>query len=343
LKGEAAAATRVVHCIRSDAFAGVERYVAYVAPELHRRGWDVTVIGGDPLRMRAELGPVHHLPAATTGAVLSRLMRVKKPALVHAHMTAAEAAAASAHVIRRFPVVVTRHFAAPRGSTALIRFGSRFIRASLAGQISVSRFVADSIGEPSTVSLPGVRVADRKTAHDRVVLMAQRLEPEKQTDVAIEAWARSSLRHQGWRMVVAGDGQQRADLVKRIGQRNLNDSVTLLGMHNNMDSLLSHSSIFLATSPVDSFGFSVVEAMAAGIPVVAARGGAHIETVGSVSDRWLFSAGDAGQAASMLDVLGHDAEARERYGNQLRVAQRQHLSLAVHVDRLEMIYRDLVK
>jgi glycosyltransferase involved in cell wall biosynthesis len=83
--------------------------------------------------------------------------------------------------------------------------------------------------------------------------------------------------------------------------------------------------------------------MAAGIPVVAARAGAHTETVGSVSDRWLFSAGDAGQAASMLDALGQDPEARERYGNQLRAAQRQHLSLAVHVDQLEVIYRDLAK
>jgi hypothetical protein len=309
---------RVVHCIRSDAFAGVERYVTYVAPELQRRGWDVTVVGGDPRRMRAELGRVRHFPAATTSAVLTKLMRVEKPALVHAHMTAAEAAAASAHVMRRFPVVVTRHFAAPRGSTPLVRFGARFIRASLAGQISVSRFVANSIGEPSTVLLNGV-------------------------PLAIEAWARSSLRHRGWRMVVAGNGRLRADLIERISQRSLGGSVTLLGMHNDMASLMSRSSIFLATSPDEPFGFSVVEAMAAGIPVVAARAGAHTETVGSVSDRWLFSAGDAGQAASMLDALGQDPEARERYGNQLRAAQRQHLSLAVHVDQLEVIYRDLAK
>lgn len=333
----------MVHCIRSDAFAGVERYVAYVAPELHRRGWDVTVVGGDPQRMRAELGPVRHLPAATTGTVLAQLMRLERPALVHAHMTAAEAAAASAHVMRRLPVVVTRHFPGPRGSTTLARFGARFIRASLAHQISVSRFVADSIGEPSTVLLNGVPVADRTTTNELVVLVAQRLEPEKQTEVAIEAWARSSLRHRGWRMVVAGSGRQRAGLAQSISRLSLGDSVTLLGMQSDTAWLMSHCSMFLATSPVDSFGFSVVEAMAAGIPVVAARGGAHTETVGKASNRWLFSAGDAGEAASMLDSLGRDLEARERYGNRLRAAQRQHLSLAVHVDQLEVIYRDWAK
>jgi len=332
---------RLVHCIRSDAFGGVERYVAYVAPELHRRGWDVTVVGGDPKRMRAELGPVRHLPATTSCDVLIKLMLEEKPAILHAHMTAAEAAAASAHLIRRLPVVATRHFAAPRGSTPLARFGSRFVRASLARQISVSQFVADSIGEPSTVLLNGVPLADRTVQSDRVVLMAQRLEPEKQTDVAIEAWTRSSLRHRGWRLVIAGDGRLRTDLTERIDHRNLGQSVTLLGMYDDMTSLMSRSSIFLATSPVDSFGFSVVEAMAAGIPVVAARGGAHTETVGNVSDHWLFSPGDAVQAASMLDLLGQNPEARERYGDQLRAAQRRHLSLAVHADQLEVIYKEM--
>jgi len=332
---------RLVHCIRSDAFGGVERYVAYVAPELHRRGWDVTVVGGDPLRMRTEIGSVRHLPAATTSAVLTKLMREEKPAIVHAHMTAAEAAAAFVHVLRRLPVVATRHFAAPRGSTPVTRFGARFVRASLSRQISVSRYVADSIGEPSTVLLNGVPVTTRSMASDLVVLMAQRLEPEKQTEVAIEAWARSALRHRGWKLVVAGSGRLRADLTERIRQQSLGGSVSLLGNQSDTASLMSRSSIFLATSPVDSFGFSVVEAMAAGIPVVAARGGAHTETVGTVSDQWLFSPGDAGQAASMLDELGSDLEARERYGNQLRAAQRKHLSLGVHVDHLELIYRDL--
>jgi len=203
--------------------------------------------------------------------------------------------------------------------------------------------VADSIGEPSTVLLNGVPMADRTLGNELVVLMAQRLEPEKQTDVAIDAWDRSSLRHRGWRMVIAGSGRLRADLDQRISQRNLGSSVLLLGMHTDIASLMSRGSIFLATSPVDSFGFSVVEAMAAGLPVVAARGGAHSETVGSISDQWLFSPGDSGQAASMLDALGRSRETREHYGSRLRAAQQQCLSLGVHVSGLEMIYRDITE
>lgn len=92
-----------------------------------------------------------------------------------------------------------------RGSTPLVRFGTRFIRASPARQIPISRFVADPTGEPSTVLLNGVPVPHRTIAPDFGFLRGQRLEPEKQTDVGIEARARTSLRHQWWWMVVAAE------------------------------------------------------------------------------------------------------------------------------------------
>jgi glycosyltransferase involved in cell wall biosynthesis len=259
-------------------------------------------------------------------------------------MTAAEAAAAAAHVTHRLPVVVTRHFAGPRGSTPLVRFGARFIRASLARQISISQFVADSIGEPSTVLLNGVPPAHRTVAAELMVQMAQRLESEKQTDVAIEAWARSSLRHEGWRMVVAGSGRQHTELAELISQQSLGGSVTLLGMHNDMASLMSRTSFLLATAPAEPFGFSAVEAMATWVPVVVAtQDGTHNETVGRVSDRWLFSASNAAEAASVLDALGHDPEARERQGKRLRAVQRQYLWQDVHVDRPEAIHREVAR
>ena len=54
---------RVVHVVCTANFAGVERYVTYIAPRLARRGWEVTVIGGDADRMRASLGDVPYVRA----------------------------------------------------------------------------------------------------------------------------------------------------------------------------------------------------------------------------------------------------------------------------------------
>ena len=76
------------------------------------------------------------------------------------------------------------------------------------------------------------------------------------------------------------------------------------------------------------------------VPVIAARGGAHTEMVGIVSDRWLCSDSDAAEAASLLD---NGAEARDHNGDQLRVVQRQRLPVDIHVDCLEAIYRDVAR
>ncbi|MDQ1681082.1 MAG: hypothetical protein QOI42_1941, partial [Frankiaceae bacterium] len=68
---------RVVHVVRSSSFAGVERYVADTAAELHDRGWDVVVIGGDAQRMRAELpADLDHLPGDSLVQVVRSLSTV---------------------------------------------------------------------------------------------------------------------------------------------------------------------------------------------------------------------------------------------------------------------------
>jgi glycosyltransferase involved in cell wall biosynthesis len=332
---------RVVHCIRSDSFAGVERYVANVAPELARRGWDVHVIGGDPARMRAELGLVRHTPADTTRAVVSGLYRHARGAIVHTHMTAAELAATSVHLLRGFPFVTTRHFASPRGSSAIARLGAPLIARAVDRQISISRFVSERIREPSTVVLSGVPSVEMELAPESLVLVAQRLEPEKQTDIAIRAWAASSLRNEGWQLTVAGNGSRREELTGLAASLGVHDSVEFAGVQTDMASLMSRAAIFLGPAPTEPFGLSVVEAMAAGVPVVAARGGGHIETVGAASEHSLFSAGDWRAAAEMLDSLGADPGARRRRGLELQAWQREHLSIEAHVDQLERVYAEL--
>ena len=335
------AARRVVHCVRSDAFAGVERYIASVAPELARRGWDVHVIGGDPGRMRTELGAIRHTPAATTGAVAAQLLRCDRHTIVHAHMTAAEAAAATAQVLRRFPFVTTRHFAVARGSSPIARAGASLIGRAVDRQISISQFVAGAIGEPSLVILNGVPANDRVPTPELMVLTAQRLEAEKHTDVAIHAWARSNLRDHGWRLTLAGSGRQAADLAQLVDRLALRDSVEFVGVQTDMTTLMSRAAIFLATHPAEPFGVSVAEAMAARLPVIAASGGGHLETVGAANPGSLFPVGDARAAAALLDTLGADPAERDRIGLTLQTWQRAHLSIEAHVDQLERVYSEL--
>jgi glycosyltransferase involved in cell wall biosynthesis len=264
--------------------------------------------------------------------------------VVHAHLTAAELAAVLTSQIHGAPVVSTRHIATTRGSTPLARLVGRTLRQRLALQIATSNYVARVIREPSTVlwnAVQSVDLDDEPQRH-KTVLLLQRLEPEKATDVALRAWAASSLAAQGWVMQIAGDGSERGKLEELAEQLGVAGSVQFLGHVRGTKKLLSRTALLMATGSADAFGLSVAEAMALGTPVLASNGGAHRELLGN--DGWMFNADDGDDAARKLQQAIESTEPdRQRYGSLLRERQRSRFGMAGHVDRLDDVYRDVIR
>jgi glycosyltransferase involved in cell wall biosynthesis len=327
---------RVVHVVRSDAFAGVERYIVDTATELAMRGWDVTVIGGEARCMREALSDgVVHRAARTVAGVTRELIRVGPADVLHAHMTAAELPAAALRRGARF--VVTRHFATQRGRSMPGRLAAGMIERRMDAQIAISRFVADATDSPCVVVHNGVRPSERPpTSREQTVAVLQRLEPEKDTATALHAWAVSELAGAGWRLVVYGHGSQEGRLRSLSAELGLEASVRFAGFVDDPRLALATAGLFLATAPAEPFGLAVVEAMAEGTPVVAADGGAHRETLGS--DGLFFAAGDADACAAQLRAICADESARDRIGTAVQARQRTEFSVAAHVDRLEQVY-----
>lgn len=335
--------TDVVHVVCTDAFAGVERYVTTLARTQDARGLRVQVLGGGGARMPAELAGsgVRWAPAATPLRAAAALRRLDTR-LVHAHMTAAELAAA---VAARAPVVATRHFAATRGSSGLGRAVGRFVSPRLAAQIAISAFVADRVEGPSTVVHPGVPSVPRDPAappRRPVVLMAQRLEAEKRTDVGLRVWAASGLAASGWELLVAGTGALRPGLEALAVDLGVAGSVRFLGARSDMDVLLASASVFLAPRGDEPYGLSVVEAMAHGTPVVAGRGGGHSETVGALDGAVLVPEEDVAAAGAALARLARDPERRTAYGEELRALQQRRFGLDVHADGIAAVYASVL-
>ena len=335
---------RVAHVVRSDAFAGVERYITYVAPELARRSIDVLVIGGDQQAMAKALAPlgIPHYPAATTLDAARQLVRCRPLSLVHTHMSAAEAAALLTQPFTRAPFVTTRHFAARRGRSLAGRFAAMAVERTVRCEIAISRFVAESIGRDSVLLPNGVPPKPAVTARHSVVLMAQRLEEEKDVDVGLRAWAHSGLGNSGWRLRIAGEGSQADELKALTEQLGLAASVDFLGRQSGLDELLASARIFLSTARAEPFGLSVVEAMAVALPVVASASGAHLETVGACAGASLFPAGDPLACADRLRQLAADADLRTRYGSALQALQRERFDLEAHVAALATLYREIM-
>lgn len=338
---------RILHVIHSDAFAGVEQFVRRLAIA-QAAEHDVRVIGGDPALMAPPLdsaGVRFH----RSGSLVQTVRTVRSAAstvdVVNTHMTDADIAATVALLgARRAPALVaTRHFSRRRGSTGpgvLYRLIERRIDA----EIAISEAVAASIAVPSTVVHPGVDPLPDGSgpAREKVVLVAQRLQPEKHTDVGLRAFARSGLAESGWTLDVAGDGTERDGLEMLAQRLGIAPRVRFLGFRTDVPSLMERSGMLLATSPFEHFGLTVLEAMAAALPVVATASGGHAEMLGAVDGSALFPPDDVDSAARLLRALAQDAPARRALGSAQRRRQRAAFTLRAQAEGTEGVYRTTI-
>ncbi len=348
----------VLHAVRSNGFAGVERHVAELARAQAAAGDDVVVVGGDPQAMRAALAGdtaaarIPHHPAATVLAV-ARALAALGPGcdVVHVHMTAAEVAAtlaaAARPALRRVPVVSTRHFAGTRGSGPVGALTARVARHRVADQVAISAYVAEHVDGPATVVHPGVResagpVADA-AGREPVVLVAQRHEPEKGTDVAVRAFAASGLADAGWRLELAGSGTLTPALQALAGELGIAAAATFLGRRDDVPALMARAAVLVAPCAVEGLGLSVVEAMAAGLPALVADAGGHRETVGALGvPGALFPPGDAATAGARLAALARDPRLRDTLARAGLDLQRASFTPQAHAAGVRAVYDRVV-
>ncbi|WP_431842017.1 glycosyltransferase family 4 protein [Calidifontibacter indicus] len=339
---------KIIHAIRSDNFAGVERHVLRLAIAQRLRGDAVAVIGGNVDRMNGLLtdADIRFIPATTTAEVMRALVQLRKwrPDVVNSHMAAAEAAAVIAGLTPgTAPIVATRHFAAHRGRRPALRPILRLGTRRLAAQIAVSDFVAAHIDGPSTVVHSGVPVRPHSDVpRERTVLVVQRLEPEKLTDLTLSAFSRSGLAAEGWRLELVGDGALRNDLQDNAVRLGIAGATTFLGHRSDVPDRMDAASILVAPTASEALGLTVLEAMAGGLPVIASASGGHLETVGSADGAAMFPPGDVDAAARLLRELAADETRRVAYGAALRAIQRERFTLEAQAEATDAVYRSVL-
>lgn len=340
-------ALSVLHAIRSDGFSGVEQFVLRLALAQAAAGHRVTVIGGATDRMRpalAEAG-IEHVPATRTIEVTGAVRRLRRTVdVVNTHMTAADVGAVAAlwfvRRSRRPAIVATRHFAKARGRVGPVPIGP-LVRRRLDGQIAISDAVAAAVDGPSTVVHTGI--ANRPlwdvTLRDRVVLMAQRLQPEKRTDVGIRAFAASGLADDGWNLEIAGAGPERAALERLAQELGIGAATRFLGYRSDLPQVLDRAGLLIAPCPVEGLGLTLLEAMAGGLPVVAAGAAGHLDLLSGLDSRSMFPPGDIETAARNLRSLAQDERGRNALALAARRRQQQKFSVHAQTAGTDAVYR----
>lgn len=315
----------------------------------------------DEIRDRNDIGPMlQH----------RRAFRWLAPDLVHFNlstMSSCQWALAAALSIPGLSVVVLEH--SPVGtwsplSNRLKRITSARADAHVAVGHAAARLIEDLGDLPSgsmRVIHSGVPIevpVDALDASDEppnpelfTVGMLSRHDPVKGIDRAIRAVARMGT---GARLVVVGDGPQRPELEALVVELDVADRVELLGWDDHARRRLSTFDVYLLPSQLEAFPVTVMEAMQAGVPVVATEVGSIREAIDHGDTGLVLSPGDTtagGQAAEdalltelvdALTMLRDDAEMRTAMGRRAREVGLERFDAAKGVAAWEALYDEVL-
>lgn len=117
------------------------------------------------------------------------------------------------------------------------------------------------------------RLALGLSSHDRVAVIVARLFPEKNHRVLLAAFAQTVRQLPSARLLIVGDGVEQTAIEQEVVRLALSDSVRLLGVRRDIPLILAASDVFVLSSDREGLPIAVLEAMAAGRPVVATRVG----------------------------------------------------------------------
>jgi glycosyltransferase involved in cell wall biosynthesis len=373
-----AAAVKLVFVIDNMRLGGTELNAVRTAERLNKANFDLHVVclGEDgPLTARyhamgvpvtkLRLRSFYGLSMLTSGWRFARLLRRERVKIVHAHDVYSNVFATFWARIARTPVVVTSRrwwHSLPNGK---LQLGNRlaFARsdAILANSSQVARSVEEeariasskiwtvpnfaddeAFGPPSEQDRARIRLGWNVPPGSVAIGCVARFDPVKDHATLLEAFALVHAECPDAYLVLIGDGETRLALEAHVSALGIEDSVHFAGELYGGSNYHRGLDISVLTSRSEGFPNSLVEAMAAGNPVVATAVGGSVDAVADGETGLLVPPGDARRAAGALLALVADPELRKRLGDAgQRVAQQKYTASSA-VDRLETMYSRLL-
>lgn len=151
---------------------------------------------------------------------------------------------------------------------------------------------------------------------EKTVLAVGRLCYQKGFDDLIDIWEKVCRKVSGWTLCIVGQGDLEEELRTRIYERGLTDSVRILSARpEEMPTLYSHASVYAMTSRYEGLPMALLEAQAAGLPIVSfsCKCGPR-DVVNDGEDGFLVAEGDMDGMAWRLTDLMLDSNLRRKMG-----------------------------
>ena len=173
-----------------------------------------------------------------------------------------------------------------------------------------------------------------------VVLFVGRLVPIKNLPLLVEGFARAARHESALRLLICGEGQLRASLDRRVRALGLGGRVHWAGYipHHELGPYYDAADVFAIASAHDNFPVVVLEAMAAGLPVVGTRVGGIPLQIEEPLTGLLVRPGDADDLARALLMLARDRALARRMGDAGRERVQNRFSWTASAERLRAVY-----
>jgi len=332
---------RILQLIPTLSVGGAERMVARLALHLRRWGHEVVVVSMYPPSgtwIEAELrsgGVALRFLGKRPGLDLRMWSRIAhevssfRPDVLHTHLYVLKYALPALAASRRCRVVHTLHSLADRE----VERPSRMLQAIAfrAGvlPVAIGEGVAASMWR--TYRLSGVRiipngipVSDYAPPPDArselraalglgdsfVFASIAQFVPAKNHEALIRSFASARLRALGAHLLLAGDGERRPMLERQVRASGIEDRVHFLGVRSDVPRVLAAADAFILTSHFEGNPMSVMEAMAAGKPVLATAVGCIPELVTGGTGRLVPPGEEAALEAEMVGLAANPSAAR---------------------------------
>ena len=363
---------RIAHVVESLEIGGLEHVVVALVGEQRRRGHEVRILclwRRGALAERAEAaGIVVECCDKQSGldvralSVMRRMLRAFRPDVLHTHNPMAHYYAVAASLgLGIGSIVNSRH---GMGSGQLSARREKLYRAALLATdhaVSVcdaarQRFVAHGVmpAAKAVVVRNGIdlsRFVPRSEAAGARLRQSLGLPPAA---VVFGTVGRLNEAKQQHRMlsalctlldhgleaalVVAGDGELRAELERETDRLRLREHVRFLGARSDVPDLLAGMDVFVLSSRTEGYSLALVEASAAALPIVATDVGGNAEIVQDGRTGLLVPSGDDARLATAMEELARSAARRELLGRQARQWALEEGSLDAMCDGYERLY-----
>ena len=177
----------------------------------------------------------------------------------------------------------------------------------------------------------------------QIVLCIARFAMEKDHETLIGAFSQVAARHPEAELWLVGDGPRRQAIHRSAARRLPPRQLRLLPGQSDITPLLQQSSLLVLSSIHEGLPNVVLEAMAAGLPVVATDVGGISELVQQGETGWLVAPRDVPALADAIShLLAHD-QVRTAFGQAGRKRAQQRFSLASMVSRHEDMFLRLLR